>query len=383
MRDIAEQCGVTKGTVSLALRGHPSIGAATTARVVAAARELGYNPDVHSAARRLALLRSNVPVINRLIALFHVPNFYSSSGGFASELFHGVLEGARAEGVGLLVDYLPDSNIDSPLLPVFDRSDVDAAILFGRSWATPLLARRLRNTAGFGQRPVISLLAELPGYAAVLSDDRQAAYQMVQHLLALGHREMVQCTFPQLTPQDVIEPAERIAGARQAFTEAGVDPDTHLHLLPLDFNWIDPQDLPAGHRVEMMTPPDDENSRRLLALLEAHPGCTAVLARNDADAFRVWAVLQSAGRDVPDMISVVGFDDTDPVLDASGENLLTTVRVPLVEIGITAAQLAITLAKDPVTPPVTRLLPATLMVRQSTGPSGHAHCRMHNSQCTM
>ena len=43
--DVAEKCGVNRATVSLALKEHPSIPLATRARVVAAARELGYAPD--------------------------------------------------------------------------------------------------------------------------------------------------------------------------------------------------------------------------------------------------------------------------------------------------------------------------------------------------
>ena len=76
----------------------------------------------------------------------------------------------------------------------------------------------------------------------------------------------------------------------------------------------------------------------VFSCLRQHPQVTAILAINDASAIRTWALLQQGGLCVPDDISLIGFDDTDPVLDAHGQNMLTTVRLPLREFGEMAAR---------------------------------------------
>lgn len=374
LQDIANHCGVTKGTVSLALRSHTSISAATTARIVAAAKELGYNPEVHNAARRLAMLRKNERIINKVIALFHVPGFYTQAGGFTSEIFRGVLEGARNWGYGLLVDYLPDVSIEMPpLLPIFERSDVDGAIMFGRSLATQGLVERLRNTPSFADRPITLMLRTYTGCSSVGADEAQAAYATIKHLVALGHRHICQTVYELGNTTEAPVPAHRIAVIQRALREAGLDPETHHHLLRVDSYWTNPHTLPAVRHIDHEPFPQDENSERLLAMIRQHPEITAVVALNDPCAFRVWQTLHRAGIAVPDEISVVGFDDTDPVLDERGRNLLTTVRVPLFEIGFQAAQLAIAQIQQPTTTPPQVLLPAELVMRESTAPTTPAN----------
>ena len=364
MQQIAEFCGVTKGTVSLALRGHGSIGMKTTARVVAAARELGYNPALHDAARRLAMLRKNERAINRVITLFYIRHFYPSTGGFFSQLFYGVLEGARDNGFGLLVDYF-DAN--SPLLPLFERSDVDAVIFYGRSLDTIGLETRLRDTPGFADRPIVTLLAPNPECASVDTDDCQATRQAMRHLLERGHRHVLQLIYP-IYAGIPLAPVDRIRGAAEVFAEAGLDP-AQRHLLECSSLWMEPNSLPAGHKVTNPPIPDDDSSHRLLAYLRAHPEITAVLALNDACAFRVWQTLYHAGIRVPEDISIIGFDDTDPVFDEHGANQLTTIRVPLYDIGFQAAQLAIAQTLGAGAAITRMILPTELVVRGSTGPA--------------
>ena len=104
----------------------------------------------------------------------------------------------------------------------------------------------------------------------------------------------------------------------------------------------------------------------LASYLREHPEITAVLAMNDASALRAWALLEREGIRVPRDVSIVGFDDTDPKLDADGRNLLTTVRLPLEELGREAARQLVgaitgrTKREEPV------ILPTELVVRGST-----------------
>ena len=76
-----------------------------------------------------------------------------------------------------------------------------------------------------------------------------------------------------------------------------------------------------------------------------HPETTAVLAANDITAAQCITCLERMGISVPGDVSVVGFDDTDPMFNGSNVNLLTTVRLPLAEIGKEAAKLLLNIIR--------------------------------------
>ncbi|HEX2950121.1 MAG TPA: LacI family DNA-binding transcriptional regulator, partial [Armatimonadota bacterium] len=67
MKDIAERCGVTHVTVSLALRDNPRISKATAKKIHAVAKEMGYDPSFQVSARRLALSRHGKAITNNVL----------------------------------------------------------------------------------------------------------------------------------------------------------------------------------------------------------------------------------------------------------------------------------------------------------------------------
>jgi LacI family transcriptional regulator len=369
LQQIATHCGVTKGTVSLALRGHPSITAATTARIVEAARELGYNPALHDAARRLAMLRKNERVLSRVIALYFVQDVITSFNGFFGRMFSGVMDGLQQGGFGLLVDYLPRDNSETRLLPIFERSDVDGVLIFGRSPEAPRLIKRLRANPGFGDRPIISLVAELADASSIDTDDEVSTQEIVRHLLALGHTHICHCMYTIWREDDVPSPVDRIGGARKALDEAGLDPAVHLHLLETDSSWSNPALLPRSYQIDDQAFQEDATSQKLLALIREHPEITAFIGLNDSCAFRLWQALHATGYRVPEDYSIVGFDDTEFVLNQSGANLLTTVHIPLYELGREAARRIIDQVSHHRIAYEHVLLPTELIVRDSTGPA--------------
>jgi DNA-binding LacI/PurR family transcriptional regulator len=95
---------------------------------------------------------------------------------------------------------------------------------------------------------------------------------------------------------------------------------------------------------------------------------TAVISRQDEQAVHLHNTLVSAGFRVPEDISLVGSDDTHVIIGDAKENILTTVRLPLVEIGREGANLLIhrVLGEEPEDRDV--ILPVELIVRGSTAP---------------
>ncbi len=99
----------------------------------------------------------------------------------------------------------------------------------------------------------------------------------------------------------------------------------------------------------------------MTALLHAGMDATCVFALNDAMALGALRALRASGIKVPEQISIAGFDDIPPTLDTNPT--LTTVRVPLVEMGALAVQLAMEPATDELR---VRHMRSEVILREST-----------------
>jgi DNA-binding LacI/PurR family transcriptional regulator len=361
LKELATRCGVSVGTVSMALHENPRVSAATRARVQAMAAELGYDPAQHELARRLVMRRYGQRALTRTIALIFRTDFYK--GAYETNIFHGILEEATRQGYTLITAYLniaPEAGVPPALPPMITRGDVDALILTQPpELLAPLLAR-LRGADGFADRPVVNLIQRAEGCSQILTDDREGMRQAAAHMLALGHRHLLHFF---CIPDRELE-QQRLAGIRQALRDAGLDPDRFLHRLPQPWGWLSPADL----RQDYAATHDHPGAASVLDYLRAHPEVTALIAQNDASALHAWYTLRKAGLRVPEDYSLIGCDDTDPMLDEHGQNRLTSIRLPLAEIGAAAVQLAIARITGAVAEDDTRMLPTTLIIRGSTAP---------------
>lgn len=347
MQDIADRCGVSLITVSRALRSDPRVRPDTIAMVRQAADALGYDPACHHAARRLALRKHGIHVINHIMTLFIQSDF--ARANYFVNIFRGVLEMATAQGFALLTT---DPQMPEPL-PIYARGDVDGYLVLGWSVEADrtLLNRYLRASQGH-QNPMVSLLTPVEGCANVLTDDRAGACAAAAHLLELGHRHLVHFwpEMPEMGP--IYLHNERRSGCRQAYLDRGLDPDALLRGVRLDFS------QPYNRRMYTT----------LQRLLETHPDTTAILLPNDGYAQSAREALRALGRRIPEDISLIGFDDAEMLPDAVGGNTLTTVRVPMEELGRVAAELLGRLITQPGQEPTTVSLPTELIVRGTTAP---------------
>ena len=346
LKDVADRCGLSIYPVSRALNGLPGMSAATAARVRAMAARMGYDPQCHHAARRLALRRHGRTSPNHVVGLL-LPS-HLGRVGFFFQLFRGVVEYLSARHYGVLVTYTYDverhTGLAFELPPAYSRGEVDGVIMHGG--LSPGRLARLRQTA-FADRPVVTMVNPQPGCAAALRDEAGGSYLAARHLLALGHRQVLYMHYgARAYPMTARE-----AGYRRACRESGVEFRRCFHAVPV-----------AGAQE------GDPLGRALEAALRRYPAATALLALHDPAAISALRYLQQTGRRVPEDLSIVGFDDTEACPGPGGENLLASVHVDLVELGRHAAELLLQRIAGEAPASRAWVAPATLAVRGTIGP---------------
>ena len=183
------------------------------------------------------------------------------------------------------------------------------------------------------------------------SDNQTGIEEAISYLRHLGHRRIAHLT----TDEKTTTVQERIAAYTSAMMASGAVP-------PPELIFRCPHDLTR----------DVAPAFAQFFGLEAPP--TAVLAMNDALAYRFIAECQRHGKDVPGDISVMGIDDLDG--HAARPSLLTTLHQPFDRIGYRAAELLLRLLAEPKTAQDVRrhiLLPTPLVIRSTCQPpSGHS-----------
>ncbi|OPZ86352.1 MAG: Ribose operon repressor [bacterium ADurb.Bin429] len=361
-RDIARHCGITQQAVSRALRGDTLISEETRARVQAAAEELGYDPSQSQAARRMALIRTGAQPRNNMVAISTSAELTNTL--YFTELFRGVMHTLSANGVDLVVTL--NSYPYSMPRPA-RRGELDGIICIERpEWYHEMMPH-LRQLPTFGTRPIVSLIWPISGALSVIADDELGGYLAMRHLIELGHRHI-------MVLQNIMAPQDpetrRRAGIQCAIAEyPGQRPEIYgcaigneQWITPPPFKEpVTPENFPIIHGSNLLRFP-------LPDFLSVHPHITAIIGLNDASAIITDYLLEQAGYRVPRDISIIGFDDTDPLLDAEGRNVLTTVRVPLYSIGEEAARLLLRRMENEVADDAHTVLPPTLMVRGTTAP---------------
>ena len=363
--DVAARCGLSRTTVSLSLSNDPQIPPATRERVRAAAAELGYSTAMNQAAARLNLRKYDRHYINHAIAVF-MPAAYFRAHYF-SALLEGIQEVLDADGFAMVVASAPLGQ-QFVLPPMFSSGEIDAVLCCFAATAETLFAQ-LRQLPHIQQCPFVSLIRPTANGSSVTTDDRQGPYLAARHLLELGHRHFLQ-TYAAGGKEIA---AARIAGVEAAVREWGLDPQRHIHAR----DWyLGNQAMPRHLQIYDYPGPDCPEIgffahiyQNCLDFFRTHPEITAVFAQNDPYARRLAYLLQGAGMRIPEDISLVGFDDTDGLLNAAGVNILTTIAVPLVEIGRRAARLAIRQVVEHRNKPEQIVLPAALAIRGTTGPA--------------
>jgi LacI family transcriptional regulator len=337
LQHVADLVGVHKSTVHRALRGDPRVEAGTTERIRAAAAQLGYDPAVNQGARQLSLRKTGKVESSQLIALLFPVVF--TRGAYFQRLYVSFMEAISLARYDVLARIHESGDVRLP--PSVVRGDVDALVVLNHPDELAAIHATLAAVPAPLRRPMVTLITATPGASNVTSDLRQGGRLAMAHLLDLGHRRIITIGNMAFRAED------RVAGCREELIARGLDPDRHLVVADSDKHIKD----------------DHQRIAEVLdRLLAACPDATAMLAPQDHAAGQLVPMLAERGRPVPERMSLVGFDDTDPVPGPGGANLLTSVALPLEQLGRTAANLAMEAPAEP----RTIVLPVSLRVRGTT-----------------
>lgn len=328
--DIAALAGVSKATVSRALNDNPLISSKTRERIQAIARK--HHFATHQAARNLSLKRSNT-----IGLILPVGNYaYDFMGDpFFVELLHGVMTAASEHGYDLLIGY-PRKNVPNDIQRYIGSKRADGLILLGCGSYVQEIARL------FGaQCPIIVWdAAEELTYCSVNSNNLAGGRLAAEHLYLVGRRRSAFLGGPETEPEVRL----RYQGYAETLEKFGL--------------CLEASQITHG----------DYSSRsgylRMQKLLDQAPDLDGVFCCSDFLAIGAMEALREKGRNVPQEISVVGFDDIS--LSAYCSPPLTTIRQHLLKAGETLVRNLIQFLSDGT---VTRtILPVELIVRKSSDP---------------
>ena len=318
LEDVAREAGVAVSTVSRALSRPERVSARTREHVQAVARRLDYRPNL--LARGLPSGRT------RLLAL--VVTDITNPHQFG--LIRGAETQAGAAGYTLvLADSRGRPELEAELVARLGSS-VDGFVLASSRRPDDELVELLRR------RPLALYNRELTGFPSVVNDQDDSSRQIVDHLVALGHRALAY-----------------LGGPRNAWTE--------------NKRWeaLAAHSRGAGVEIVRLGPfPPTLEGGVAAADVGLASGATALVAFNDLMGIGVLRRLEQRGVAVPGAISVVGHDD---IFGADFcHPPLTTVASPVEEAGRALVGLLLDNRPD------TIVLPTELRVRASTGAPGRA-----------
>ncbi len=339
INDVAELAGVSIKTVSRVVNAEPNVRESTRKKVINAIAKLNYRPN--QSARNLASLQS------RLIALIYDdPTLYAIAGsGFAIRMQQGTLRACRSANYELLIHPCSYRNksVCKELKGLIEQVRPAGIVLAAPLSNMSRIVRAIETT----RTPFVRLSpgSESEKHFSVATNDREICAELTRYLASLGHRRIAYIKG---------HPDHRAVGNRYLGYQDG------LRQCGLTFS----ERLVA----------DGDNSygsgeARAIELLGLQRPPTAIFAANDDMAAGVIRAANIMGIKVPGQLSVSGFDDMS--LSQQIYPTLTTIRQPLAAMAERAALAMIDQSRD--SPPLRGevILPATIQIRESTGPAPH------------
>lgn len=328
IRDVARLAGVSRGTVSRVLNNQPRVDPRTRVLVLQAIAELDFSPS--ALARGLA--------IGKTLSVGVVVPFITRPS--IVERLRGV-EGALSTTTYDLVVF----NVETPqrrdtVIRDLSRGErVDGLILVGLTPDNEMVSAIERSGL-----PTVLIDAHHPRFSRVVTNDVAGGRQAAQHLLELGHRRIAFLGDVPLAAFSFSASRLRHWGVRMALRASGVD-------LPPAYTMIGE---PGRSRARELT-------RRLLGQ-QIPP--TAIICASDLQAIGAREAARDLGIDVPDHLSIIGYDD----LDIAGYLGLTTIRQPLFESGVLGVRILLDQISSGDRRPIRKVIGVEVVARSTTGP---------------
>ncbi|MEV2219508.1 LacI family DNA-binding transcriptional regulator [Nocardia vinacea] len=324
MEDVAARAGVSRALVSLVMRNSPKVSEHRRRAVLAAAKDLGYQP--HIMARSLASRTSNI--IGVMVS--------DLRNAFFADVVEGMDTAAQDAGVELILNTGRRS-------AARERTALESLLSFhpgGIILLSPVLpVAAIRDAAEKCPIVLISRSSTIADVDTVNDDGEVGAALAVDHLVSLGHRRIVH-----LDGGGAFTSASRRRGYRAAMARNGLEPMT------IASEHTDSAGIAAV--------------QKLLNLFSRDNFPTALVCGNDFNAVGAMSALEEAGLSVPHDVSVVGYDNTS--LAALRHVSLTTIDQPRIQMGRLAIEALVERLRDGRTEPVRRRLEPALVVRATT-----------------
>lgn len=327
--DVAKLANVSISTVSRVINRRTVVNEQTRERVESAIKQLGYQPNAF--ARGLMLKRSEV--VGLVLPDLH--------GEFYSEIIRGANQQAREMGYNLVVSSAREGDDGHSLLYATQQR----TFLDGVAVMVAEVTDRVQGALADFKLPLVVLDADIAAapHDSVVIDQQSGAAAMTRHLLE--HRGARRVVFVG-GPVTNVDSNARLTACREVLAGSG------FKLADSDIYHLDYQYDTA------------------FELARKHVGDWAgaghfVFAANDEMAAGIVAAAAAAGLSIPKDMGVVGFDDTR--IARMTRPLLTTVRVPMSQMGATAIKLLCERVAEPLRPPQRISLKPELVVRESCG----------------
>jgi LacI family transcriptional regulator len=332
IRDVAKRAEVSTSTASRILSNSTSekFSAATQAKVLRVSLELGYRPNF--AARALVSGKTRI-----VAAVF--PRIYDTPfTALASlQILSGIEAYCSENGYHLLLSspQIVDGKVDTNFVNLLAGGYPDGLVIDGHFCIDPVM-----EVLQQFELPMV-MLGYHPHPYYLRSDNFLGGCLLMEYMIELGHKRIGIIGLPDGMS---VAAEQRVNGLRAAYTACGWDYDT----------------LP---RIDG-TFSSDSGAAAAVALMEANPDLTAIVALNDRMAMGAVRYLQELGYRVPDQISVVGYDDLPQAHDFNPP--LTTINQQLSNWGALAMNMLVALFEGREPEPV--ILSPRLVVRKSAAP---------------
>ena len=304
MKEVAQSLGISKSTVSLAINNKPGVSEDTRKKVMAAMIDLGYKP--RRMIRTLAETEKSVKFFACVGTGNGIPSHYNLASSFFSELIYGIEQECKKNKFSLSFATIPLDSFASHLEQERETCVFDAAILLG----TGLSAKQIEFAIGlFPKTVVLDTFYEHLDVDFVMMNNSMGGYKAASYLYSLGHRSIgyVQC----------VDRFINVDLRKRGFSEA---------LMQNQLTVAQKNYFTVENRI-------DAAKDTLYAVFSARGKSlpTAVFCETDYIAIGTVKALQDCGLNVPEDISVIGFDDVPEAMVLSPE--LSTIRVDKATIG--------------------------------------------------
>jgi len=318
IKDVAKKANVSVATVSRVINNTGYVNHETRAIVEDAIKELGYVPN--ELARSLFRKRSNI--IGLIVP--HISTY------FFGELIEALEEAIMKHNYKLMIfNSKDDIEIEKKYLNVLSQYNIDGLILVANTQSV----RSYLNL----NIPLITIDHIIDkSVPSITCDNVQGGELAARKLVQTGAKKVIHFRGPSV----LITVVDRARGFYQVMDEHNIE----VHSFDLDFKTPDIKDI------EMF--------------IKKHPDVDGIFCSSDIIAFYVISALTKLGYSIPDDVQVIGYDN----IELSGVLLpkLTTIAQPIIEMGEITVESLINLIDKKEIEELHRLIPVTLVEREST-----------------